>query len=225
MGRAVEALNKVFRLRDCSQKQVFRFAEQLQLFDLDYRPGCLRLELGTCLGPCAGACNRNAYDGQVNAAESFLDGFNDEPLVAVRDQMDTAAANRQYELAGRAQLMLTSLEYLHRKLGMLAKARRDYTFVYAVPGFDACHTWYLMHCGEVAAVAAAPRNPQEYAALKPTLQHWQATTANRLDRGHGAFPHTLGIVASWFRKHRGEIDRTFAVDQAGQRYHRKSMSA
>lgn len=225
MGRAVDALNKVFQLRDCSQKQVFRFSEQLQLFELDYRPGCLRLELGTCLGPCAAACTRDAYDGQVNAAESFLDGFNDEPLVVVRDQMETAAANQQYELAGRAQLTLKSLDYLHRKLGILAKARRDFTFIYAVPGFDGCSTWYLMHCGEVAAVTSAPRNTQEYAALKPTLQHWQAATANRLDRGHGAFPHTLGIVASWFRKHRGELDRTFAVEQAGKKYYRKSISA
>ena len=53
MRRAVDALNKVFKLRDCSQKQVFHFAEQLALFELDHRPGCLRLEVGTCLGPCA----------------------------------------------------------------------------------------------------------------------------------------------------------------------------
>ncbi len=225
MGRAVDALNKVFQLRDCSQKQVFRFSEQLQLFQVEYRPGCLRLELGTCLGPCAAACTRNAYDQQVNSAESFLDGFNDEPLVVVREQMESAAANRQYELAGRAQLTLKSLEYLHRKLAMLAQARRDFTFVYAVAGYDGCHTWYLMHCGEVAAVAPAPRNAAEYAALKPTLRNWQATTANRLDRGHGAFPHTLGIVASWFRKHRPELDRTFAPDQAGRKYQQKSISA
>ena len=121
MGRAVDALNKIFRLRDCSQKQVFRFAEQLQLFEMEYRPGCLRLELGTCLGPCAAACTRDTYDVQVNAAESFLDGFNDEPLVVVREQMETAAENRQYELASRAQQTLKSLEYLHRKLAMLAK--------------------------------------------------------------------------------------------------------
>jgi excinuclease ABC subunit C len=114
---------------------------------------------------------------------------------------------------------------LHRKLALLAKARRDFTFVYAVPGYDGCHTWYLLHCGEIAAAAAAPRNAQDYAALKPTLQQWAAMTANRLDRGHGAFPHTLGIVASWFRKHRQELDRTFATEQAGRKYRAKSLSA
>ena len=68
MRLAVESLNKVFRLRDCGEKQVFRFAEQLQLFDMEYRPGCLRCEIGTCLGPCAAECTRGQYETQVNAA-------------------------------------------------------------------------------------------------------------------------------------------------------------
>ena len=156
MRRAVEALNKVFNLRDCSEKQVFHFAEQLSLFDLEHRPGCLRLEVGTCLGPCAAACTRGQYDERVNAAESFLDGFNDEPLVAAQDRMDAAIANLQYELAGRAHQSLKDLKYVHRKLSILADARRRFTFIYPVPGYDGCHTWYLIHCGEIAAVSVAP---------------------------------------------------------------------
>jgi len=74
MRLAIDSLNKVFKLRDCSEKQVFNFAEQLQLFDMEYRPGCLRLEVGTCAGPCAAACTRAEYDSQVNAAESFFGG-------------------------------------------------------------------------------------------------------------------------------------------------------
>ena len=213
MSRAVDSLNKVFKLRDCSQKQVFHFAEQLQLFDPEHRPGCLRLEIGTCSGPCASGCSRADYDTQVNAAQSFLDGFNDEPLSVVRDQLDSAVANQQYELAGRAHQTLQSLEYVHRKLMMLAKARRKYTFIYGVPGYDGCGTWYLIHCGEIADVAAAPRNDDEYAALQSKLEHWRSVTSNRLDRGHGAHPHTLALVASWFRKHRDELDCTFAPEQ------------
>ncbi|TWU22185.1 UvrABC system protein C [Novipirellula galeiformis] len=223
MQRAIEALNKVFKLRDCSQQQVFHFAEQLSLFDLDHRPGCLRLELDTCLGPCAAACTADAYQEQVNAAESFLDGFNDEPIVALRDQMELAAANQQYELAGRAYETLHSLEYVHRKLRMLAKARREYTFIYPVAGYDGCHTWYLIHGGELAAVAAAPKNAEQYAQLKPTLKHWKAITANPIDRGHGAYPHTLGLVATWFRQNRAEKKRTFLPVQAGRKYRSMPM--
>ena len=221
MRRAVDALNKVFKLRDCSEKQTFHFAEQMQLFDLEHRPGCLRLEVGTCLGPCAAACTRGDYDERVNAAESFLDGFNDEPLVVIADQMDTAIKNLQYELAERAHLALVDLQYVHRKLSVLADARRKYTFIYSVPGFDGCHTWYLIHCGEIAAVASAPRDKTGYESMKPLLKHWKAMSSNRLARGHGAYPHTLALVASWFRKHRGELDRTFAAENAGRMYYRR----
>lgn len=209
MRRAVDSLNKVFKLRDCGQKQVFRFSEQLQLFEMDYRPGCLRVEVGTCLGPCAAACTVQQYDAQVNAAESFLDGFNHEPLAVVREQIQQAVENRQYELAGFAHQTLKSLEYVDRKLSMLARARRKYTFIYAVPGYDGCGMWYLIHCGEIADVVVAPRNQEAVDRLRPKLKQWAAISSNRLDRGHGAYPHTLQLVATWFRKHRSELDNTF----------------
>lgn len=225
MRLAVESLNKVFKLRDCSEKQVFRFAEQMQLFDMEYRPGCIRLELGTCVGPCAAACSRRQYDMQVNAAESFLDGFNDEPLVAVRDQMQQAVDNQQYELAGRAHETLKSLEYVHRKLSMLLSARRKYTFVYAVTGYDRCDSWYLIHSGEISDVVPAPRNQQDLKKLRPKLESWSAVSSNRLDRGHGPFPHTLQLVASWFKKNNQQLDCTFAPDKAHKQVIRGAMSA
>ena len=225
MVRTVEALNKVFQLRDCSQKQVFQFAEQLQLFDLEQRPGCLRLELGTCLGPCAAACRREQYESQVAAAASFMEGINDEPIDVMREQMRTAATNRQYELAGRARDALKTLEYVQRKLGMFASARREYSFIYAAPGYDGCGTWYLIRHGELSEVAAAPRNAEDYAALKPTLRRWAASLAGQSACRGGENPHTVALVAAWFRKHPTELQRTFAPEQAGRKYFQKSMAA
>ncbi len=225
MRVAIDALNKVFQLRDCSQKQTFHFAEQLSLFPMDHRPGCLRLEVGTCLGPCAAACSRDQYNAQVKAAESFVDGFNDEPLTIMKEKIERASANQQYELAGRAATTLKSLQYLHGKLRRLAKARREFSFVYAVNGYDGRNIWYLVHSGEIAAVLAAPKNPQQYAAIKPQLKHWQAVVVNHLDRGHGAYPHTLQIVSQWFRKHKQEKQKTFAPQHAGRMYYRKSLTA
>jgi len=225
MRLAVEALNKVFKLRDCGEKQVFRFADQLQLFDLEYRPGCLRLEVGTCAGPCAAACTRGEYDAHVNAAESFLDGFNDEPLVVVGDQLQRAIDQQQYELAGRAHQTLQSLEYVHRKLTMLLSARRKYTFVYAPPGFDGLATWYLIHSGEVVDRLPAPRSAGELEARQPQLRSWATPSSNRLDRGHGPYPHTLQLVASWFKKHPQELQYTFAPDKPAPTFADRAMSA
>jgi excinuclease ABC subunit C len=216
MADAVDALNKVFKLRDCGQKQVFHFAEQMELFDLEHRPGCLRMEVGTCLGPCAAGCTVAEYEERVNAAQSFLDGFNNEPLTSIREQMQRAIDHQQYELAGRAHEFTKSLEYVDRKLAMLARARRKYTFIYAVPGYDGCGCWYLIHSGEIADVIAAPRNTAELDALAPKLKQWSAMTKSQLDRGHGVYPHTLQLVASWFRKNRSELDLTFAINKAAK---------
>ncbi|MEM6364146.1 MAG: GIY-YIG nuclease family protein, partial [Planctomycetota bacterium] len=155
MNRVIDVLNKTFGLRDCSQQTVFQFAEQMSLFELQPRPGCLRMEIGNCLGPCAAGCTRDEYLERVNAAESFLDGFNDEPLVMVQETMESAAENRQYELAARARDSLTSLQYASRKLGLLANARQNYSFIYASKGYDGQTIWYLIRRGEIIDVMAA----------------------------------------------------------------------
>lgn len=220
MTRAVDALNYFFQLRDCSQRTPFYFADQLALFDADRRPKCLRYETGTCLGPCAAACTQAQYDAQVSAAQSFLEGFNDEPLIAIRDAMESAAANQQYELAARRLEDYQSLDYLYRKLTYLAEVRRNYSFIYPVRGYDHCHTWYLIRAGEVADAMVAPKCKLTYAAASKQLKQWDAETRVRYDRGHGRYCHTLNLVASWFRNQREELDRTFAPERAGRIYRR-----
>lgn len=218
MSRAVDSLNQFFKLRDCSQKTAFHFSDQLSLFELAHRPGCLRYETGTCLGPCAGACTRAAYDAQVTAAQSFLDAFNDEPIATIRDSMEAAAANRQYELAARRLKDWSALDYLYRKLVYLAEVRRSHSFVYPVRGFDGSDTWYLIRAGEVTESIVAPKCSKSYAAVRERLRVWDAQVQNSFDRGTGRYSHTLNLVASWFRKNRSELEKSFAPAAAAKVY-------
>ncbi|TWT67256.1 GIY-YIG nuclease family protein [Allorhodopirellula solitaria] len=218
MSRVVDALNKTFRLRDCSNQTPFLYADQMSLFDLQPRAGCLRLEIGTCLGPCAAACSRQEYLQRVNEAESFLDGFHSEPITATQEIMEAAAANRQYELAARARDTLRSLNYAQKKLGNLAEAREHYSFIYAATGYDGRAIWYLIRRGEVVDVAAAPTDTAAYRNLKPRLKQWAVRLTAPSSRTVSDYPYTVSIVASWFRKHRGELKQTFAPESAGRRY-------
>lgn len=212
MKLAVDTLNKTFGLRDCSNKQVFHFLDQLDLFDMQYRPGCLRLETETCLGPCAAACTRADYAVAVNAAQSFMDGFNHEPLVVTRDAFERAMQHQQYELAARFHATIKSLEYIDRKLALLASARRTHTFVYDVAGYDGHNRWYFIQHGEVADVIVAPRNKVDHQKLAPQLSRWRKLAKTTLGRGHGNYPHTLSVVAPWFRRNQSEMRQTFAVE-------------
>ncbi len=218
MNQAVDRLNHFFKLRDCSQRTPFHFADQLSLFPIDHRAGCLRHETGTCLGPCIGATSRREYDSQVNAAQSFLDGFNDEPLVAATEAMQSASQNRQYELAARRLSDSKALEYLYRKLSYLAEVRRRYRFVYSVRGFDHCHTWYLIHAGEVTDAIIAPRCQQSLGQAKKHLRQWDLQTRGSMETSTGRHSHTLNLVASWFRKNRDELHHTFAAKEAARRF-------
>lgn len=219
LNRAADALNHFFRLRDCSQKTLFHFADQLSLFDVDRRPGCLRYETGTCLGPCAAACTRGEYDAQARAAQSFLDGFNDEPLTALHEAMEEASRNQQYELAARRLADWKSLDYLYRRLSYLAEVRRSYCFVYPVHGFDHCHTWYFIRAGEILDAIVAPRCRRTFKAVRERVEQWDAQSQNRFDRGLGLYPYTLNLVASWFRNRRQELARTFPAAEAHRKRH------
>ena len=77
---AVRRVNDWFRLRDCPQAQEMLFADQSELFPLERTPGCIRHEIGQCLGPCAAACSRGAYTDAVGSALAFLEGHDAAPL-------------------------------------------------------------------------------------------------------------------------------------------------
>jgi excinuclease ABC subunit C len=218
MNRAIDALNKFFKLRDCSNRQPMRFAEQLELFARDDRPGCLRYEIGNCLGPCVAACTRQAYNRNVQAAQSFIEGMNGEPVVALQELMESAASNLQFELASRLRDDLQATEYLHRKLLLLSETRRRCRFIYAAPGPPERTIWYFILSGEVTAAVAAPRCRETFANAKKTLLQWQAQLNNPDRSTDPQFTYTLPLVAAWFRKHSAELSRTLLPHEAGRKY-------
>lgn len=223
MSRAVDALNTYFRLRDCKNSQGFHFSEQLTLFEIERRAGCLRLEIGSCSGPCAGVVSLQQYNQQIVLAKKFLDGHCDAPLQELKKTMARAAEDWNFEFAAKTRDDLRCLEYLHRKLCWLDQARNRFHFIYA----PACHPtliankeakplWYFIRSGEVCDVMIAPQTPSDYAQMRKQLRQWHDQADDVT--GHGPYPHTLFLVASWFKKHQIELCQTFQPDEAGRKY-------
>src|SRR5262249_52553803 len=96
---SVRRLNDGFLLRDCPPTQEVVFADQEELFPVVRAAGCLRFEIGTCLGPCAAACSRAAYGAQVHAARAFLEGTDQSLLEVLERDMTAAAAAEAFERA------------------------------------------------------------------------------------------------------------------------------
>ena len=216
-GRAVEVLNRVFQLRDCSSKQPCSFTDQLQLFDLALRPGCLRLEIQSCLGPCIAACSRSTYSRQVDMARAFLEGRNDSPVDELTLAMQRAAAGRHFEQAVVLREDLKAISWLNRRAGDMAQARRRYTFVYPVKsqtsaqqplGHASREVWYLIRRGVIEGAVAGPTSTAEKRQVDELIKKWLADDRHV---GNSFTPRaeTLALVTSWFRNNRAELKRTF----------------
>jgi excinuclease ABC subunit C len=203
---AVRRLNDWFRLRDCPQKQVMVFADQAELFAVEHTPGCMRLELNTCLGPCAAACSRVDYTVQVQAAGMFLAGEDATPLLTLERHMQEASAVQQFERAAVLRDKLASLSWLHQQLDQLRQARTMEPMVYPVAGHDGMLRWYLIHRGWAVAAALAPVDAESAAA---TLRQLLAAAPTSVNGGE----HLAGILlaAAWFRRYPQERARLMTL--------------
>lgn len=210
---AARRLNDWFQLRDCSQAQAMHFAEQTELFPVLRAAGCLRYELGTCLGPCAAACSRPAYMERVRAARAFLEGTDVTLLEKLHDAMTAAADALAFERAAALRDQWEVLQKLHKQLKWLRKAREDCSCVYAVRGAEGSDLWYLIHRGWVAAALPAPVGPAQpatLAALEAVYQkHDGSIRLSAADDLDGVL-----LVAAWFRNHPDERRHTLTPSEA-----------
>ena len=200
---AVRRLNYEFKLRDCPSTVPMRFADQTELFAEDRAAACLRYELGTCLGPCAGFCSSGDYSTRVKAAKAFLDGRDARTLKAIQSDMAAAAGELRFEQAAAIRDRWEALARLNDKLMFLRTARKEHSFVYPLAGCDNLTRWYLIHGGEVRAVVREPDTPEAAAAVQATVAAVFAQPYS-VDATLRRCVDSVLIVTSWFRHHAEE---------------------
>lgn len=212
---AVRFLNDSFRLRDCPQTQQMVFADQAELFPVERRAGCLRYEIGTCIGPCLGACARADYSEQVRAATAFLAGTDLGLLETLRNTMVEAAAALAFERAALVRDKWESLRWLHERLDQVQLARKAPPLIYPVEGPGGDDRWYLIQGGRVVAAIPAPRTATEKQAAAKRIGSLLGQE-NKSLTGVVSAPEVDGILllASWFRRHPPEKDRVIPAQAA-----------
>ena len=85
---SIQLLQKVFKLRTCENT----------VFANRSRP-CLQHQIERCTAPCVGLITDEDYNNDVHQAAMFLQGKTNEVIDALGGQMNSAAANQEYELA------------------------------------------------------------------------------------------------------------------------------
>jgi excinuclease ABC subunit C len=209
LGEALRELSDLFGLRDCSYDRRMQFADQGEIFPWPARtPGCIRHEIGKCLGPCIAAPTSREYADRVMQARAFLDGASDAPLQRLELGMREASANMEYERAGLFRDKLRRLSELRERFARLRFAVETLTFPYRVPGVDGDDRVYLIRRGVVRGEVSAPRSPAEELAL---VELAKRKIGAQPPEPSASLPmheiDELMVIASWFRTHPEELER------------------
>jgi len=217
LRRMVRAVNDCFKLRDCSGKTSVVFSDQRQMFSREAGPGCIRWELGTCLGPCRGECSSRQYAAHVRRARDFLRGADPSILVCLERSMRSAAAAERYRCAAALRDQWRDLTSLNELLERVRTVERTYAFVYALPSYGGGETWYLIRRGQVVGATPCPESVRLARRTLGALEKVYFPAPGRLDLAAADDPDLILLVSFWFRAHPDELQRTLAPEAARQR--------
>ena len=209
LEEALRELNDVLGLRDCSLDQKMYFADQTEMPMAPPRtPGCIRHEIGKCLGPCIAGTTQAQYRARFALARKFLEGAHDAPIDTLRTAMEDSSEKLEFERAAQLRDKILRLESLREQFALLRFAVESLSFVYTVPGFGNDDRAYVIRRGCVRAELPAPRTSAEQHALAgraaevfaPPERNNATVPAHEVDE--------LLLLSSWFRRFPAELDQT-----------------
>lgn len=210
LEESLRALSDSLGLRDCSHDRRMQFSDQREIFPPPPRtPGCIRHEIGTCLGPCIAAPTANDYADRLAQARAFLDGADLGPMTRLELAMREASDRLEYERAGVLRDRLQRLEGLREQFARLRFAVETLSFTYHVPGVSGEDRVYLIRRGVVRQEWPAPRTTAEELALAERARHGLGVAPAAPSASLPAHEiDELLVVTSWFRSHPEEMERT-----------------
>lgn len=198
---AVRALADATGLRDCAHDDIAGRAPRTRV------PGCLRYDLGTCMGPCIGEADAPSYAAQALDARAFLEGTSDGPVRSLVGAMERASIDLAFERAAVLRDRLERVRWLHERVQHFRANVDRLTFRYHAVGPDGNEWVYLIRRGTVRAELPAPDCDE----ANRSLDTLAARIFDGPDPSGSDIPtHDLDefyLVASWFRRREGERAR------------------
>lgn len=209
LGEALRELSDSLGLRDCTHDRRMRYSDQQEIFVVPPRtPGCIRFEIGKCLGPCVAAPTAADYRDRVAQARAFLDGTDDGPLERLAQSMLEASGRLEFERAGVLRDKRQRLEDLRDQFERMRFAAESLTFTYQVEGVNGDDRVYLIRRGVVRAELPAPRSPGESDQLREAIRRVASDTPLT---GPRSIPQhevdELLVIAAWFKANPGEMEK------------------
>ncbi len=214
LARAVHDLSLATGLRDCSGDTPIHFGDQFEMFGGSRVPRCIRVETGTCPGPCSGRCTTAEYDRGVRLARAFLEARSRAPLKELERSIGEAAADLRFEYAATIRDRMATLEKLWNHLSGFRGRIETFNLVYPVSGFGGEDRIYLIRRGRLHGELPWPKSDEARGRANVVVSEaFRPVPADRngaLDADSAA---EVLMTVAWFNKRPRERKRAQTPDQ------------
>lgn len=112
--RTLNVVEKHFKLRTCTDREL-----------VSRKRPCLEYQIKRCHAPCVYDVDRELYAAQVRAVALFLDGRHDELTAELRERMQKASRDLEFELAASYRDQLAAVESIRQAQRVVAVSDRD----------------------------------------------------------------------------------------------------
>ena len=169
MRRALNVVKRLFTVRSCRYDMPAEMPER----------ACLDWHIGRCKAPCIGLQSLDDYRAMINDVITFLDGKPEEVTRRVRDMMERAAANLEFERAAELRDALLKLETIEEPTVVMQVEGGDRDVVgFARDGDDACASILRIRDGKLLArdhryLANVEGETDDAILVAYLLQHYQ----------------------------------------------------
>ncbi len=142
MRRALDVMKRIFTVRSCRYDMPREMPER----------ACLDYHIGRCKAPCVGLQSRPDYGAMIAEVVDFLDGRTDDVVRRVREKMEEAAANLEFERAAELRDAVVRLQKLEEPTVVMEVEGGDRDVIgYARDGDDAAATLLRIRSGKLVA--------------------------------------------------------------------------
>jgi excinuclease UvrABC nuclease subunit len=150
----------------------------------------------------------------VRAAVAFLRGADARIVDRLEEKMRAASAERRFELAAMLRDAWQDLSGLHDRLETIRDARRNFDFVYPLPGYGKRTAWYLIRRGQLVRTVDEPhlrREARKCLRLLDAIYNSEPAGAAAAEVEN---LNVLLLLCSWFRRHHDQRQKTITVEAA-----------
>ena len=112
----LDLIYKIFKIRTCNR---------VLPRDIGLQRPCLDYYIHQCDAPCYGYISKEDYQKNVEGAIRFLNGKHDEIIENLREKMNTASLNYEYEEALKYRDLINSILHITQKQKITSESMQD----------------------------------------------------------------------------------------------------